>query len=155
MAGQTITEKINESVADLRDKASSIQNVEDLESILNVVKELKMTLETAISELRRVFDSEEWRNRPQRKNSTELQRRSNSISNPIFELADRFTQGLENTLKKYQLLAMELNEVDSALEYLLPVYRMGMEIFSEHEEIIQTIKDACEDLGSQFEEVSG
>ena len=152
MALKVSREKIEELVSDLQEKSTFIETAEDLEGMLGLIEQLKSLVDMLVAELRKTFESDEWRTRPTRRpNSRTSSVRAPSFSEGVFAAAERVTARLENALKSSQRLSVELDEVSTALRVLLPVYRLGMEIFEDLQDIDQAIKTACEGLGSLFD----
>lgn len=129
-----------------------MQSVNDFQDVIAIVKELREFTDGTVKTLREEFDSNEWRNRSRHTPARGAGSTSDSISDAIFQTTDRLTTRLENTLKKSQLLSLELAKLDDALQSLLPVYRLGAEIFIENTEIDEAIRNACEDLGARIED---
>ena len=151
MTQQSSGEKITQLVEELRSGASGVESVKDLETMLATVRDLKAHVGDMAVVLRKAFDSEEWRKRPKRKGSFKGRSGNSSISDALHKSTERTVNRLENLLKSSQLRLDEIAELEGALESLLPVYRLGTEIFTEHEEIDQIIRDVCEDIGQLFE----
>jgi len=77
--------------------------------------------------------------------------KTKSYSEGVFAAAESVIARLENAFKSAKHLSVELNDLSTALKYLLPVYRLGMEFFDNLQDIDQAIKAACEGLGHVFE----
>ena len=152
MALKVSRDKIEELVEEPQEKSASVETAEDLEEVLELVEQLKLLADSLVAELRKTFESDEWRTRPTRKpKSKASQTNTTSFSEVVFAAAERVTKRLENALKSSQRLSVELGEVSTALRVLLPVYRLGMEIFEDLQDIDQAIKATCEGLGNLFE----
>jgi|GEM_PF-3517186 type I site-specific restriction endonuclease len=149
MALKVSREQIEELVLELQDKSASIETAEDLQVVLDLIDQLKSLVDVLVAELHKTFESDEWKARIPKKLTSSA--KTKSYSEGVFAAAESVIARLENAFKSAKHLSVELNELSTALKYLLPVYRLGMEFFDNLQDIDQAIKAACEGLGHVFE----
>lgn len=104
----------------------------------------------AFGKLREILESRQWSEHTKRPTPNDSPD-SNALANSIYDIADRMKNRMETTYKRLQLMNQDLTEISKALNYFLPVYEYGTQIFEDQEEIEAILEVAVKELYSNLE----
>ena len=141
---------LRELLLELAKNQSSLQTPDDLRNVINVVERMMEATGDAFGKLREILESRQWSEHTQRPTPNDSPD-SNALANSIYDIADRMKNRMETTYKRLQLMNQDLTEISKALNYFLPVYEYGTQIFEDQEEIEAILKDAVKELYSNLE----
>jgi hypothetical protein len=148
--------RIPQLTDELLAKAASLQSEQNLESILPLVGRIKAAVDGKVNKLKTAFASDEWPALP--KNRGKSDEPSDAIGlNAIHDVTSRIRSRLEKNLRNSQLLYIQLEALEEALEDFIPVYKLELEldIFSHQDTPEMVIKDACDGIGRLLQDSDG